>query len=71
MNAATGTGWIGRLIVQWSGEQKDVNFVEKTNSKGETYYIGTVQNEKGDAITVTTKNSDVLNGKTFRVDGNE
>ena len=67
--AATGTGWIGRLMVQWSGEQKDVEFVTEKNSNGETYYIGTVQNEKGDSVTITTTDPIVLEGKSFRVDG--
>lgn len=71
VSAATGTGWIGRLIVRWSEDEREVTFSERTNSKGETYYVGTVQNEKGDAITVTTKDLDILRGKSFRIDGTE
>lgn len=69
--AATGTGWIGRIVVQWTGstnEQQEVKFVEEKNPNGEIYYIGTVQNEKQDSVTITTKDMDVLKGKTFRVE---
>ena len=69
--AATGTGWIGRIIVSWSGEENEVNFREETNSRGNTYYIGTVQNEKGDSLTITTDDPAVLEGKSFEVDGTD
>lgn len=69
--AATGTGWIGRIVVSWSGEEYEVNFREETNSNGDTYYIGTVQNEKGDSFTTTTDDPAVLEGKSFEVDGTD
>ncbi len=69
--AATGTGWIGRMIVSWSGEAKEVDFREDTNSDGDTYYIGTVQDEKGNALTITTDDPAVLDGKSFEVDGTD
>lgn len=71
--ATTGTGWIGRIIVSWTEEENEneVVFREETNSKGNTYYIGTVQNEKGDSLTITTNDPDVLDGKSFEVDGTD
>ncbi|MBR6537632.1 MAG: hypothetical protein IKT67_10580 [Lachnospiraceae bacterium] len=69
--AATGTGWIGRIMVSWSSEEKEVVFREEVNPNGDTYYIGTVQNEKGDSLTITTKDPSVLEGKSFEIDGTD
>ena len=69
--AATGTGWIGRIMVSWPSEEQEVVFREEVNPNGVTYYIGTVQNEKGDSLTVTTKDPSVLEGKSFKVDGTD
>lgn len=68
--AATGTGWIGRIMVSWPSEEQEVVFREEVNSNGETYYIGTVQNEKG-SLTITTKDPAVLEGKSFKIDGTD
>ncbi len=69
--AATGTGWIGRIMVAWPGEEQEVVFREEKNSNGDTYYIGTVQNEKGDSLTITTKDPAVLEGKSFEIVGTD
>lgn len=69
--AATGTGWLGRIMVSWSNDEKEVVFREEVNPNGETYYIGTVQNEKGDSLTITTKDPSVLEGKSFKIDGTD
>ncbi len=69
--AATGTGWLGRILVSWSGEEKEVVFREEVNPNGETYYIGTIQNEKQDSLTITTKDPSVLEGKSFEIDGTD
>lgn len=65
--AATGTGWLGRIMVSWSSEEKEVVFHEEVNSNGETYYIGTIQNEKQDSLTITTKDPSVLEGVKFDI----
>ena len=65
--AATGTGWLGRIIVSWSSEEKEVIFREEVNPNGETYYIGTIQNEKKDSLTITTKDPSVLEGVKFDI----
>jgi len=65
--AATGTGWLGRILVSWSSEEKEAVFREEVNPNGETYYIGTVQNEKGDSLTITTKDPSVLEGVKFDI----
>ena len=65
--AATGTGWLGRIMVSWSSEEREVVFREEVNPNGETYYIGTVQNEKGDSLTITTKDPSVLEGVKFDI----
>ncbi len=65
--AATGTGWIGRIMVSWPSEEKEVVFREEEKPNGETYYIGTVQNEKGDSLTITTKDPSVLEGIKFDI----
>lgn len=69
--AATGTGWLGRIIVSWSSEEREVVFHEEVNPNGETYYIGTVQNEKGDSLTITTKDPSVLEGINFDIIGTD
>lgn len=46
-------------------------FHKEVSPNGETYYIGTVQNEKGDSLTITTKDPSVLEGKSFEIDGTE
>lgn len=46
-------------------------FHEEVNPNGDTYYIGTVQNEKGDSLTITTKDPSVLEGKSFEIDGTD
>ena len=69
--AATGTGWLGRILVSWSSEEKEVVFREEVNPNGETYYIGTIQNEKQDSLTITTKDPSVLEGKSFEIDGTD
>lgn len=69
--AATGTGWVGRIVVSWQEEEQEVVFRKEVNPNGETYYIGTVQNEKGDSLTITTKDPSVLEGKSFAIDGTE
>ena len=68
--AATGTGWIGRIMVSWSSEEKEVVFREEKKPNGETYYIGTVQNEKG-SLTITTKDPSVLEGIKFDIIGTD
>ena len=68
--AATGTGWLGRILVSWSSEEKEVVFREEVNPNGETYYIGTVQNEKG-SLTITTKDPSVLEGVKFDIIGTD
>lgn len=69
--AATGTGWLGRIMVSWSSEEREVVFREEVNPNGETYYIGTVQNEKGDSLTITTKDPSVLEGINFDIIGTD
>ena len=69
--AATGTGWLGRIMVSWSSEEKEVVFREEVTPNGETYYIGTVQNEKGNSLTITTKDPSVLEGKSFEIKGTD
>ena len=69
--AATGTGWLGRILVSWSDDEKEVVFREEVNPNGETYYIGTIQNEKQDSLTITTKDPSVLEGKSFEIDGTD
>jgi len=68
--AATGTGWIGRIMVAWLGEEQEVVFREEVTPNGETYYIGTVQNEKG-SLTITTKDPTVLEGVKFDIIGTD
>lgn len=68
--AATGTGWIGRIMVSWASEEKEVVFREEVKPNGETYYIGTVQNEKG-SLTITTKDPTVLEGIKFDIIGTD
>ena len=58
-------------MVSWSGEEKEVVFREEVNPNGETYYIGTIQNEKQDSLTITTKDPSVLEGKSFEIDGTD
>lgn len=69
--AATGTGWVGRIVVSWQEKEQEVVFRKEVSQNGETYYIGTVQNEKGDSLTITTNDPSVLEGKSFAVDGME
>lgn len=69
--AATGTGWVGRIVVSWQEKEQEVVFRKEVNQNGETYYIGTVQNEKGDSLTITTNDLSVLEGKSFAIDGTE
>ena len=69
--AATGTGWLGRIMVSWPDEEQEVVFHEEKNSNGETYYIGTVQNEKRDSLTITTKDPSVLEGIKFDIIGTD
>ena len=69
--AATGTGWLGRIMVSWSSDEKEVVFREEVNPNGETYYIGTVQNEKNDSLTITTKDPSVLEGIKFDIIGTD
>lgn len=67
--AATGTGWFGRIVVSWFGEDKEVDFVEKTDVNGTTYYEGTIQEDNGDSMTVTTSDVSALDGKNISFDG--
>ena len=69
--AATGTGWLGRIMVSWSSDEKEVVFRGEVNPNGETYYIGTVQNEKNDSLTITTKDPSVLEGIKFDIIGTD
>lgn len=69
--AATGTGWVGRIVVSWQEKEQEVVFRKEVSQNGETYYIGTVRNEKGDSLTITTNDPSVLEGKSFAVDGTE
>lgn len=69
--ASTGTGWIGRIIVAISGQEKDVHFEKEFDGNGEAYYIGTVQDETGNSVTITTRDMSVLNGKEFVVEGQD
>ena len=69
--AATGTGWLGRIMVSWSNEEKEVVFREEVKPNGETYYIGTIQNEKKDSLTITTKDPSVLEGVKFDIVGTD
>lgn len=69
--AATGTGWLGRIMVSWSSEEREVVFREEVKPNGETYYIGTVQNKKSDSLTITTKDPSVLEGKSFEIKGTD
>ena len=54
-------------MVSWSSEEKEVVFREEVTPNGETYYIGTVQNEKGNSLTITTKDPSVLEGVKFDI----
>ena len=65
--AATGTGWLGRIMVSWSSEEKEVVFREETTPNGDTYYVGTIQNEKQDSLTITTKDPSVLEDVKFDI----
>lgn len=67
--AATGQGWFGRIMVSWFGEEKEINFTEEKNINGDVYYSGNIQNENGDSFTITTKDMDALDGKSFSYDG--
>ncbi len=69
--AATGTGWLGRILVSWSSEEREVMFREEMTPNGDTYYIGTVQNEKQDSLTITTKDPSVLEGVQFDIIGTD
>ncbi len=69
--AATGTGWLGRIMVSWSSEEKEVIFREEKKPNGDTYYIGTIQNEKRDSLTITTKDPSVLEGVKFDIIGTD
>ena len=69
--AATGTGWIGKIMVSMFGEEKEMNFEERTNSNGEVYYIGTVRIKNGNSLTITTKDMSVLEGKEFIAEGTD
>ena len=69
--AATGTGWLGRIMVSWFSEEKEVVFREETTPDGDTYYIGTIQNEKQDSLTITTKDPSVLEGVKFDIIGTD
>lgn len=65
--ASTGTGWIGRIIISWNGSAEAVDFHEETNSLGETYYVGNVQYESGDALTFVAEDPELLNNMQIDV----
>ncbi len=44
--AATGTGWLGRIMVSWSSEEKEVVFREEVNPNGETKKIEVYNQEE-------------------------
>ncbi len=44
--AATGTGWIGRIMVSWSSEEQEVVFREEVNPNGETKKIEVYNQEE-------------------------
>ncbi len=69
--AATGTGWIGRILVTMgSSNGTEMVFQELTDSSGRTYYFGNIQDEVTDiAIGISTYDPEVLKGKSFRVEG--
>lgn len=69
--AATGTGWIGRIMVamEKTGNQ-EMTFTETKDSEGKTLYIGYIQDGLyGPALTVTTYDPSVLEGVSFRIEG--
>lgn len=66
--AATGTGWIGRIMVSVFGEDKEVNFTEDTDPNGDKCYVGNVKAENGDTLSIVTYDMDNLKGKQFNVD---
>ena len=71
--AATGTGWIGRLMVSMdSSEENEMVFEELVDSYGRTYYFGYYQPEVGGkSFCISTYDPTVLEGKSFRVEGDK
>ena len=71
--AATGTGWIGRLMVSMdSSEEGEMVFEENVDSNGRTYYFGYYQPEpSGKSFCIGTYDPTVLEGKSFRVEGDK
>lgn len=69
--AATGTGWIGRILVAMNqSDEQEMTFHEETDANGRTYYVGYAQDgPNGTALTVVTYDPSVLEGVSFRVDG--
>jgi len=69
--AATGTGWIGRIMVAMnSSDAQEMIFEEMVDSYGRTYYFGTIQDgQNGTSLSVSTYDPAVLQGVSFRVDG--
>ena len=71
--AATGTGWIGRILVAFnSSENQEITFREEKDSQGKTVYVGCAKDEKtGNSLTVVTYDPMVLQGVSFRVEGDQ
>ena len=71
--AATGTGWIGRILVSFnSSEKQEIIFREEKDYRGNPVYVGYAQDGKtGNTITVVTYDPTVLEGFSFRVEGDQ
>ena len=67
--AATGTGWIGRILVAMNqSDEQEMVFHEETDANGRTCYVGYVQDDAASLLVVTYDPS-VLEGVSFRIDG--
>ena len=69
--AASGTGWIGRIMVAMdTSSDRAMTFEEIPDAFGRTYYFGTIQDElTGKAFSVGTYDPTILIGKSFRIEG--
>ena len=71
--AATGIGWIGRIMVTMdSSDANIVDILEEVDAYGRTHYLITYQAEPdGKSISIGTYDPATIEGKTFRVEGDK
>ena len=70
--AVAGQGWIGKVFVTMdSSPASEIEFEEMVDQWGRTYYFGRIQQPNGKGLCIGTYDPTVLEGKSFRVDGDK